>query len=56
MFDLTMHSTHFFYGISIGHIMVKDHSDNKTGNPLLPLHGPLFLISRLFMCTIPKAG
>ena len=30
------------YGI--GH-MVKDHSDSKRGNPLLPLHGLLFPIN-----------
>ena len=29
---------------SVGH-MVKDHSDSKRGNLLLPLHGLLFLIS-----------
>ena len=34
--------------------MVKDHSDIKRGNPLLPLHGLLFLISskKYFMCII----
>ena len=42
MFYLTTHSTHFIYGYMASD-MVKDHSDNKRGNPLLP-HGLLFLI------------
>ena len=29
---------------SVGHV-VKDHSDSKRGNPLLSLHGLLFLFS-----------
>ena len=34
--------------------MVKDHSDSKRGNLLLPLHGLLFLISsKALMSTIP---
>ena len=56
MFYLTMHSTHFYlqlYGIRH---MVKDHSDNERGNPLLP-HGLLFPISNngSFRCTIPRS-
>ena len=46
MFYLTTHSIHFYlrlYG-GVGHV-VKDHSESQTGNPLLPLHGLLFLIS-----------
>ena len=36
MFYLTMHSTHFIYGLyGVGH-MVKDHSDSERGNPLPP--------------------
>ena len=33
--------------------MVKDHSDSKRGNPLLPLYGLLFPISSKgsFICT-----
>ena len=27
--------------------MVKDHSDSERGNPLLPLHGLLFLINSM---------
>ena len=52
MFYLTMHSTHFIYGV--GH-MVKDHSDSEKGN-LLPPHWLLFLISSKgsFICTIPQ--
>ena len=41
MFYLMMHSTHFIYGVRH---MVKDHSDSKRGNQLLP-HGLLFTIS-----------
>ena len=34
--------------------MVKDHSDSERGNPLPPLHGLLFPISKdYFICTIP---
>ena len=49
MFYLTMHSTHFIYGH-----MVKNHSDSKRGNPLLP-HGLLFPINSKgsFICIIP---
>ena len=47
MFYLTMHSTHFIYGY-----MVKDHSGNERGNPLMQ-HGLLFPISckGSFICT-----
>ena len=40
------------YGVE--HV-VKDHLDSERGNPLLPLHGLLFSISRKgsFMCNIP---
>ena len=54
MFYLTMHSTHFIYGyMGVGHL-VKDHSDSKRGNPLLPL-GLLFPINSKgsFICIIP---
>ena len=42
------------YGV--GH-MVKDHSDSKRGNPLLP-HRLFFPISSKgsFICTIPQTG
>ena len=55
MFYLTTHSTHFIYGyMESGIIMVKDHSDSKRGNLLLP-HGLLFPISSKgsFICIIP---
>ena len=53
-FYLTTHSTHFIYGYMASDIMVKDHSDSKRGNPLLP-HGLLFPINSKgsFICTIP---
>ena len=37
--------------------MVKDHSDNERGNPLLP-HRLLFQIDSKgsFICTIPQTG
>ena len=37
--------------------MVEDHSDNKRGNPVLPLHGLLFLINSKgsFIYTIPHS-
>ena len=37
--------------------MVKDHSDNERGNPLVP-HGLLFPISSkgYFICIIPQTG
>ena len=40
----------------VGHI-VKDHSDNKRGNPL-PSHGLLFpiTIKGSFICIIPQTG
>ena len=56
MFYLAMHSTHFISGyIASDIIMVKDHSDSKKGNPLLPLHGLLFqnISKGSFICTIP---
>ena len=37
-------NTFYLQVYGIGH-MVKDHSDSKTGNPLLPLHGLLFPIN-----------
>ena len=45
-----MHSTHFIYGY-----VMSDHSDSERGNPLMPLHEILFLISSKgsFICTIP---
>ena len=38
--------------------MVKDHSDSERGNPLPPVYGLLFSISRKgsFICTIPQTG
>ena len=43
MFYLMMHSTPFIYGYIMSDIiMVKDHSDNKKGNPLPP-HRLVFL-------------
>ena len=45
MFYLMTHSTHFILRLyGVGH-MVKVHSDSERGNPLPPLHGPLFPIS-----------
>ena len=44
MFYLTMHSTHYIYGYMVSDIMVKDHSDSKRGNPLMP-HWLIFPIS-----------
>ena len=37
--------------------MVKDHSDNERGNPLMP-HGLLISINSKgsFICTIPQTG
>ena len=44
MYYLTTHSTHFYLRLyGVGH-MVKDHSDSKRENLLLP-HGLLFPIS-----------
>ena len=58
MLYLTTHSTHLIiYGWLYGvRHMVKDHSDSKRGNPLLP-HGLLFLISSKgsFICIIPQS-
>ena len=45
MFYLMMHTTHFILWLYGAEHMVKDHSDSKRGNPLLPLHGLLFRIS-----------
>ena len=49
-----------FYYIVIWHHrhMVKDNLESKRGNPLLSLHGLLFLISSKgsFTCTIPQTG
>ena len=55
MFYLMIHSTHFIYGYRH---LVKDTSDSRRGNLLLPQHGLLFLISRkeYFICTIPQTG
>ena len=56
MFHLTMHSTFYLRLYGVRH-MVKDHSDNEKGNPLLP-HRLLFLISSKgsFICTIQQTG
>ena len=45
----------WLYGVSY---MVKDHSDSKWGNPLLPLLGELFLIrcKGSFICIFPQIG
>ena len=42
----------------IGKYMVNDHSESERGNPLPPLNGLLFPISRngSFMCTIPQTA
>ena len=54
MFYLMMYSIQL-YGIRD---MVKDHSDSKRGNPLLPVHGLFFPISRkgYFIGSIPQPG
>ena len=44
MFYLMTHSTLFYSYLGLDIIMIKDHSDSKRGNPLLP-HGLFFLIS-----------
>ena len=56
MFYLTTHSTHFIYGYMASDI-VKYHTGNERGNPLLP-HGLLFPINSKgsFICTIPQTG
>ena len=41
---LMKHSTHFIYGFMSSEIS-KGHSENDRRNPLLQLHGLLFLIS-----------
>ena len=53
LFNVTLNT--FSYGYIESHIMVKDHSDSKRGNLLLP-HGLLFPISSKgsFICTIPQ--
>ena len=53
MFYLMIH-TFYLWLFGINH-MVKDHRDSQRGNPLLPLHGLLFLISSngTFTCTVP---
>ena len=54
MFYLTMHSTHFIYGIRH---MVKDHSDSEKGNPLPPHRLLLSINSKgYFICTIQQTG
>ena len=57
MFYLTMHSTHFIYGIYGIRHMVKDHSDSEKGNPLPP-HRLFFPINSKgsFICTITQRG
>ena len=47
-------NTFYLWLYGVGH-MVKDDSDSKRGNPLLP-HRLLFLISSKgsFICTIPE--
>ena len=54
MFYLTTHSTHVLRLYGVGYI-VKDNTDSERGNPLLPLHGLLFLISSKgrFICINP---
>ena len=44
MFYLATHSTHFIYSYMVSRHMVKDHSDSKKGNLLLP-HRLLFPIN-----------
>ena len=40
----------FYFMVHGVELMVKEHSDNKRGNPLLPLYGLLFLISGKALC------
>ena len=42
--------TFYLWLYAVGH-MVKDHLDSERGNPLSPLHGLQFSISRSFICT-----
>ena len=51
------HDTFYLRLYSVGHNMVKDHSDSERGN-LLPPHGLLFPISSKgsFICIIPQTG
>ena len=44
MFYLSTHSAHFIYDYMVLSDIVKDHSDSKRGNSLLP-HGLFFPIS-----------
>ena len=55
MFYVMTHSTHFIFGYMASD-MVKDHTDSKRGNPLLP-HGLLFPINSKdsFICIIPHS-
>ena len=67
MVYLTTHTTHFILRLYGVEHMVKDHSDNERGNPLLP-HGILFPINSKgsfymhhpskgsFMCIILQMG
>ena len=43
MFYLMMHSIHFILWLYIIGHMIKDHSDSKRGNLLMP-HGLLFFL------------
>ena len=55
LFNNTL-NTFYIQLYGVGH-MVKDHSDSEKGNPLLPLHGLLFLLNSskgYFKCTIPQ--
>ena len=56
LFNNTLNTFYLrLYGVRY---MVNDHSDSKSGNPLLQLHELLFLISSKasFICTIPQRG
>ena len=57
MFYLTTHSTRFILRLYVVRHMVKDHSDSKKGNPLLP-DRLLFPINSKgsFICIIPQTG
>ena len=50
-------NTFYLWLYGFGH-MVKDHSDSKRENLLLPLHRLCFTISskRSFICSIPQTG
>ena len=45
-FYLMMHTTHVLQLYDVRYV-VKDHSDSERGNPLLSLHGLLFLKNEL---------